>query len=560
MSRRIDLVVVTAATFGGLVTAAAFPPWGVWPGVVLGPALLALALQQTDRDASAVRRVRRAAGLGLLFGAAFMLPLLWWLSDSISPAAWLGLGVIQSLWFALLGVANHAMKPTGWGAARFALTWIVVESARSTWPFGGLPWGRVGDAAVDSPFQPLLAYVGVAGLTGMTTLAAGTAVATLRVGRTHTSAWSNGRMAPACTLLVVVGLALLPTLMPWQGREAGTMLVAVVQGGVPGDGRNLVENHRQVTANHVAATIALGQRIDRGIESRPDLVVWPENSTAVDPIRDPEVRAGLDAAADAVQVPLLVGAIVDGPRDGTVLNQGIVWSARGPTAQRYTKHHPVPFGEYIPFRGVLGGLSPRLDEVPRDMLAGTSTSPLSIGGTLVADAICFDVAYDDVLRDQVLAGAEVAVVQTSNASFFGTAQLDQQLAITRARAAALGRSVAVASTNGVTAVIDPDGNLIDRAPVGSTEVLMEEVALRTDLTPAARIGPALPLMATVLVALGLLARVWPVRDVRRPDRRSGRPPDAPGSRCTPSDHGHRPGRPSGPDDAVHVGPRRPTMR
>ncbi len=274
MSRRIDLVVAAAATFGGLVTAAAFPPWGVWPGAVLGPALLALALQQTDRDMAAVRRVRRAAGVGLLFGAAFMLPLLWWLAGSISPAAWLTLGVLQALWFALLGVANHAMGPAWRGAAWFALTWIVVESARSTWPFGGLPWGRLGDAAVASPFQPALAYVGVAGLTGMATLAAGTVVAALRVGRARASAGLDPRVAPACMLLVVVGLALLPTVMPWQGHEAGTMRLAVVQGGVPGDGCNLVDNHRQVTANHVAATITLARRVERGDVPRPDLVGW----------------------------------------------------------------------------------------------------------------------------------------------------------------------------------------------------------------------------------------------------------------------------------------------
>lgn len=560
MRWRTGLRVAGAATLGGLITAAAFPPWSAWPGAVLGPALLVVALQQHDRDASAVRRARRAAGVGLLFGAAFMLPLLWWLADSISPVAWLALGLVQALWFALLGVANLAMRPTWWGAAWFALTWIVVESARSTWPFGGLPWGRLGDTAVDSPFQPALAYLGVAGLTGMATLAAGAAVAALRFGGTHSAAGVGSRMVPACTLLVVIGLALLPAAVPWQGREAGMMRIAVVQGGVPGDGRNLVDNHRQVTANHVAATIALARRIERGLVARPDLVVWPENSTAVDPFRDPEIRAGLDDAADAVGVPVLIGAMVDGPQEDTVLNQGIVWSSQGPTAQRYTKHHPVPFGEYIPFRGVLGRLSPRLDEVPRDMLAGTSKSPLNIGGTQVADAICFDVAYDDALRDQVLAGAEVAVVQTSNASFFGTTQLEQQLAITRARAAILGRSVAVASTNGVTAVIDSRGNLIDRAPIGSTQVLMEEVPLRSDLTPAVRLGPAIPFTAAVLVALGLLARLWPVRDARRPGRGSGRPTDAPGSRCTPSDLGRRHGQPSGPDDAAHAGPKRPTMR
>jgi apolipoprotein N-acyltransferase len=314
--------------------------------------------------------------------------------------------------------------------------------------------------------------------------------------------------------------------VPWQDRTSGSWVVAVVQCGVPGTGRDLVGNHRAVTANHVAGTVQLAQDAASGTVRRPDLVVWPENSTAVDPLVDPVARSGIQWAVEAVGAPVLVGGIVSGPTSGTILNQGIVWDRTGPTDQRYTKRHPVPFGEYIPFRDVLGGISPRLDEVPRDALPGTPEGPLRVGGVLVADAICFDVAYSDVLGKQVRQGAEVAVVQTSNASFFGTSQLEQQLTITRARAAELGRAIAVASTNGVSAVIGPDGELLQRAPTRSREILVQEVPLRTGLTPAIKLGSSIPVGAGVIALAGLarlglrrlVATGWPGRRRNR-DRR-----------------------------------------
>ena len=106
----------------------------------------------------------------------------------------------------------------------------------------------------------------------------------------------------------------------------------------------------------------------------------------------------------------------------------------------------------------------------------------------MADAICFDVAYDDGITAQVSRGAELLVVQTSNATFIRTDQIDQQFAITRLRAIETGRWTAVASTNGVTGVIAPDGEVVDVAEPRTQDVLVQRVALIDTLTPATRIG------------------------------------------------------------------------
>lgn len=150
------------------------------------------------------------------------------------------------------------------------------------------------------------------------------------------------------------------------------------------------------------ATRALARRIRAGQSVAPDLVVWPENSTAVDPFVNLETKTAIEGAVRAIGAPILVGAIVNGERPDLVINQGIVWRPGGSTQERYTKRHLVPFGEYLPFRRWFTGYDiGRLALLPRDMVAGTRTSPLRVAGALLADAICFDIAFDDVVADQV---------------------------------------------------------------------------------------------------------------------------------------------------------------
>jgi apolipoprotein N-acyltransferase len=202
-----------------------------------------------------------------------------------------------------------------------------------------------------------------------------------------------------------------------------------------------------------------------------------------------------------------------------VLNQGIVWDPVTGAGERYTKRHPVPFGEYVPLRSVFlrYNFFDRLRDVGRDMLTGTRDEPLDVGGVSVADAICFDVAYDDGINAQVSRGAELLVVQTSNATFIRTDQIDQQFAITRVRAIETGRWTAVASTNGVSGVIDPDGEVVDVAEPRTQEVLIHQVALIDTLTPATRIGPWSGRVLALLTLVGLLLALGGRRSEREPD-------------------------------------------
>ncbi len=298
--------------------------------------------------------------------------------------------------------------------------------------------------------------------------------------------------AVAASALALGAAVLLPVLAPYTATPDGEITVAAVQGNVPGPGTDILYDHRQVTRNHVDTTIRLAADAEAGEVPAPDLVLWPENATALDPFRDASLNQQIREAVAAVNVPILVGAIVDDPRPGKILNQGIVWNPVTGAADRYTKRHPVPYGEYIPWRDS-NPLTSRFDElarVARDMQAGTRVDPLMISGVPVADAICFDVAYDEGIYAQLRAGARLLVVQTSNATFSRTSQLDQQFDITRVRAIETGRHVAVASTNGITGIIAPDGtptSVLDRWTQG---YVVEQVPLTSDVPPGIRLGPA----------------------------------------------------------------------
>ena len=433
---------------------------------------------------------RRAWLPGLLFGIGFFFTLQWWMR-AVGPDAWLGLSALEALFFAPLGAALATLRRSRWWPLWSALAWVGVETVRSSWPFSGMPWGRLSYAVADTVWAQGLPWYGFTGVSFLLALT-GTTLAWLWLDRPR-----------AVRALVPVGALVLATLLPawlaWDARDDGSVTVAAVQGDVPGSGDDLVSVHRQVTANHVRATRQLALDVAAGDEPQPDLVIWPENSTAVDPFRDQGLDDSISRSADEVGAPVLVGAMVDAEAAHQVLNQGIVWAPESGPGDRYTKQNPVPFGEYVPWRDLIfrGNLG-KLREIGREMLSGTRTTPLRIGGVRVADAICFDVAYDRGIHDQVRDGAQLLTVQTSNAMFIHTHQIAQQYEITRLRAQETGRHVVVAATNGISGIIGPDGEVIAEARPRTTSVLVESVGLSDRVTPAVRLGPWPGRLAVVL--------------------------------------------------------------
>jgi apolipoprotein N-acyltransferase len=483
----------------GLLLSVAFEPVAVaWVSPV---AVAGLVL--TTRGLS----LRRAFVVGLVFGAAFYLTHIFWMR-AVGVSAWIALSTLETLFYAALGSVSALLQRHRLWPLWFAAAWTTSEVARSGWPLGGMPWGRLAFGVVDTPVAQALPYVGAVGVSFLVALL-GALLAWLLAGPV---VGEGSRRVAGLTLAGLCALLAVPALLPWQAHAEGRLTVAAVQGDVPGNGDDILYDYRQVTQNHVDATVDLARRVDDGEAPRPDLVLWPENSTAVDPFDDPETNSGIWAASAAIRAPILVGAIVDSGPD-EVLNQGIVWDPDTGAGERYTKWHPVPFGEYIPLRSVFMEYSffDRLREVGRDMLSGTRREPLDVDGVLVADAICFDIAYDDGLQAQLRNGAELLVVQSSQATFIHTDQIDQQFAITRLRALETGRWVAVSTTNGVSGIIGPDGEVLETADTRTRAVLLQEVGLTGALTPAVRLGAWTGRLAAGLTVLGLLIVLLPYR-------------------------------------------------
>jgi apolipoprotein N-acyltransferase len=484
-----------AALAGGAV-ATAFEPFAVFLLLPLGVAGLSLLLEGL--------RPRQGFVVGVVFGTTFMLVLLPWL-QVIGGDAWVLLSLIQGIFYGLLGAGGALVQRLRWWPLWTAMLWVAVEALRSSVPFGGFPWGRLAFATVDTPAASLFAYVGSAGTTFVVALL-GTALAwaVLEARRTPVRGVAAVLMP---TLVVVLGGAY----TPWSPAPAEEperhVSVAAVQGDVPGEGMDAFAERRAVLDNHVQATHDLAASVAAGGD-RPDLVIWPENSTDIDPFADPTVYDDIQGAVDAVGVPVLVGAMVSGEGPADVFNQGIVWEPGTGPVQQYSKTHPVPFGEYIPFRDVLSPYIRRLDQIPRDMVPGTEPGVLAMGETTVGDVICFEVAYDQVVHDVVDGGAEMVVVQTNNATYMGTGQIEQQFAISRLRAIETNRYVVVAATNGVSGIIAPDGKVVERAPVRSQSVLLHSLPVHTTATPAMRWAPAVELLLTLGAAVSVSAALW----------------------------------------------------
>jgi apolipoprotein N-acyltransferase len=421
---------------------------------------------------------RRAAAVGLVHGLATFVPLLAWLTV-IGPDAWLLVALLEASFLALAGALTPSvLRLPGW-PLWVACLWVAEELARDTVPFGGFPWGRLAFAETASPFTPYAAVGGAPMVTFATALCGALVAAAVAARSWH-------RAVPLVLLAVAVPVA--GPLLPVGAGEGRPVTVALVQGNVPGVGMEPFGEREQVLRNHVDATHRLAADIRAGRVDRPDLVVWPENASDIDPFRDPSAKALIDGAVQDVGVPVLVGAVLDGPGPDHVSNTGIVWDPRTGPGARYVKRHPVPFGEYIPFRAELTGLVSRLDQIPRDFYAGHRPGNLTVGPARVGDVICFEVAYDGLVRDVVRGGAQVLVVQTNNATYNGTGQPFQQMAMSRLRAVETGRDVLVTATSGISAVVRADGTVAQQAPEKVARTLVAEVPLRDRQTLATRLG------------------------------------------------------------------------
>ena len=539
------------ALAGGLALWLSFPGYDVWPAAPVGVALWALAA----RDVGA-RRGAALVGCGAL---AFLIPTLSWSGIFVGAVPWLGLAGVSSAYYLVLGAVLGGVRVRDrWFPLLVGTVWITVELARSTVPYGGFPWARLAFSQADSPFARVAALLGAPGVSFAVALAGGAlAVAVLAVAHR----WSpGGRDGPArgvpgvartptaaktpaaartpavgeerllqragfvaAPLLAAVALVLGPLAIPTPTDGPEARFVAI-QGNVPQAGLDFNAQRRAVLDNHARVTRQAARDLRSAGDAPPDLVVWPENASDIDPLRNPDADAVIQGAVEAVGAPVVVGAVLSEPTDH-LTNAALLYEPgrSGPT-QRYDKRHPAPFAEYIPQRAFWRLFSDKVDYVRRDFVGGSDVgvlrTPRAGGAPEVAAGtnICFEVAYDDLVRDGVTHGANVIIVQTNNATFGDTDESVQQLAISRIRAIEHGRSVVHISNVGVSALITPDGVAHGSTGLFEPAVLAGGLPLRSDTTLATRIGDGPSYLAAAGTALILLRRARARRSAPGPLR------------------------------------------
>ncbi|MDQ6936936.1 MAG: apolipoprotein N-acyltransferase [Actinomycetota bacterium] len=477
----------------GLAGVVAFPRPGIWPLAAVSVALFSVAVH--GRGACA------GAWLGYLYGWAFFGPLLTWTGTFVGPV-WLLLPFAEAGAFALLGAALPSLQRLPAAPIWVGAAWVGEEALRDRFPFGGFPWGRWAFSQAESPLRWFAALGGAPLVTFAVALAG--ALLVVAAPALVAQRWWAAALASAAALLV--------PLIGWTAQfplRAGpaprTEVIALIQGDVPDRGLEFNARRRQVLDNHVARTLDLAAAVKAGRTPAPSLVVWPENAADIDPLDNADARAQVERAVRTVGAPILVGAILDGPGDAHVRNVGIMWSpTTGPGAQ-YVKRHPVPFGEYLPWRAIATAITAKAALIGRDMVAGSGNGVVSGGPAPIGDVICFEVAYDGLVRSSVAAGAQLLVVQTNNATFGHSAETYQQLAMTKLRAVEHGRTVIQVATSGTSAMVGPDGRVIARSGALFTPaVIVRRLGLYTAQTPATRIGawPEWTLTVVALLALG----------------------------------------------------------
>lgn len=479
-----------AALGAGLALYASFPVRTAWWLAPIAIAVLTAVVAQ--------RSARAGFGYGYLAGSAFFVPLLPWVGVYVGAAPWLALAAAQALAVGVFGALAAMLSRRPFAPLTIAAAWVATEAMRARVPFGGFPWGRLAFGQTEGPLLPLASLAGAPG-TSFAVALAGTALAA-GVGRARAG---RPRGALGCVALAGAPLVLAPLATYTHHEQTGsTITVAAVQGNVPRMGLDFNAQRRAVLDNHVAATEQLAADVAAGRHPRPELVIWPENSSDIDPLRHPDARAGLDRAAAAIGVPILVGAVLDNG-DGTSSNSALVWDPVTGPGQQHVKRHLVPFGEYVPMRPVIEQLVPAAAQAG-NFVAGDGTGRLDLNGVPVGVATCFEVAYDDAVSESVRAGARLLTVPTNNATFGHTEMTYQQLAMSQVRAVEHGRSVVVAATSGVSALITPCGKIVEQSSMFTTDLLVADLPLGTATTWATRLG-SWPEAAFCLIAVLALA-------------------------------------------------------
>ena len=534
---------ILLAALSGAVAYTSYEPLGWWPAGIIAAGLFYFVLMPWPGSASRENPGRSPSRIpqttshrphgpsmaqGALFGfvhaMACYLLLLPWIGEFVGSPPYIALAVVCSLYAILTGLGGVALARSTWGFLAFPLWYLAIEFARSSFPFGGFAWVRLAWGQVAGPLAGLAQWGGPALVTVATLL--------IGVGITQLAVSTRSRTSPSrTTWLRTVSVAMI--IVPLLGGAIATfnlhrpentfaeIKVAAVQGNVPRPGLDFAAQRSAVLHNHVRETKKLAEQADQ-----LDLVIWPENSSDVNPFSDREAYEAIASAVSAVGTPVVVGTIThrEGrpyntmqtflPEYGQSSKETRADSSEPPRTHQvqgmrpgefHDKVYLQPFGETLPMRGFFEKLS-EYAEMAGNFAPGDGNGVLQIptggadittdhGDVAVGVATCYEVAFDEAFRRSINNGASILTSPTK-----------QQLAMSRMRTIETDRAMVVPATSGVSALVDPAGNVLADTEIFEANHLVATLPLRSGITPAVRVGHMFELAMVLMgVILGILA-------------------------------------------------------
>jgi len=420
----------------------AFPPvdWGVV--IFVAPAPLLWAMRR-------VTTAREAGWLGFLFGFAFWGSLLWWIKI-LGLVAWFPLAVIMALFttgWALVMYAGRYFSMWRWWILAIG-SWSLMEFLRARIPFGGFPWGATGyPVGTLSWPRGAAQWIGASGWSVIViSLAAAVVIMFNR---------DSDRRPLELSLAVIVTFTFLGAIFA-PNADGQAVRVAVVQGNSPCPRIHCEDEKLKIYNAHMTITAEIP-------DNSADLVVWGEDSFggALNPTFNGDVRRAMGDEATRIGGYLIAGGTRPGV-PGSFDNYNVLFDPAGEVIGEYLKQHPVPFGEFVPFRRVLEFV-PQLDQVPNDMRRGPGpvVFPIEVGDTrgLLGSVISFEGAFARHIRAEVRIGAQLIVVATNEGSFGEGPASDQLIGMVRMSAASLGVDVVHVAVTGKSTIIRADGTI-----------------------------------------------------------------------------------------------------
>lgn len=406
---------------------------------------------------------------------AFWLARLSWLS-LIGLDAYIVLALLMALITGSAGYFMYKVKDLPLPFVWYGLIFISIETITDYIPFGGFPWGKIAYDSADAPWANLMPYGSSSLVTGAILLISALMIPSLGFIL---------QKAFAASIVFVIAIAAFSLFMQdldkRDAKSIGKIDLAIIQGSVPRTGLSFNEQKMEVLKYHIQETNKLLENTNQNF----DAILWPENSIDVDPFINQTAGNLIKEVVQKYQRPLLSGAVLQ--KSNGLSNSVILWDPVDlEVIDSYEKLHLVPFGEYLPFRGILTKYIKRFDLIPQDFIAGKYPNNINIDKAVVSPIICFEIAWNNSIFDQIENGSNLISVHTNNATYAFSNQLDQQFMITRIRAMETGRDIVVTATTGVSAHINRYGDVLWSSKEFVPQSKIVTASLYSDITPAVK--------------------------------------------------------------------------